>query len=430
MAYFDGVNLIEGDIAVVQQSQNSLEMADSPRVFQFNNQEPHVIAKENLGSGVGAVSTVALAYSPDGKYLVWVIGQRVIIYNLDTGVIRDTATGVTPSNPSFTGNSKTVLFATSTAPFIIAVDLYSGDLRGTITGTYTFTNGNARGSSYQGKCYLINSGLSTGSYSIYEYDDATNEITTIATTNYQYGYIACSESGQFMVAINGSTTTSGPLTYIYDLTNLAAEPKTFASSAWRNGAGNAEICKYGTGSQNFMMLLNHGSVLRLVSLFKGATLEDYTMTAVNASGLISPNNTNIYAKDNFGFIYCGHLSTLPPYSESRPIAFIDLRTYINGQIITPSILPGVNAKYANVAVSPRFTIRRLAGTVRSETTALVARKVVVFNRRTMRKIAETTSDAGSGAFTIPIYNGEQCIVMAIGKDNYSSKLIDYVAPVV
>ena len=123
------------------------------------------------------------------------------------------------------------------------------------------------------------------------------------------------------------------------------------------------------------------------------------------------------------------MSTFPQYSERSPIAFIDLRTYVNGQI-TPSLLPGVNAKYANVAVSPRFTVRRLAGHVRNETTAFVARKVVVFNRRTMRKIAETTSNAGDGSFTIPIYNGEQCIVMAVGKDNYSSKLIDYVAPVV
>ena len=161
MAYYQGVPVIEGDIAVVHQSQSSLEMADSPRVFQFNNQEPHVIAKENMASGVGAVSASSLAYSPDGKYLVWTIAQRVITYNLDTGVIRDTPTGVTPVNPFFTGNSKTVLFATTSAPFIIPVDLYSGDLRGTITGTYTFTTGSAsggaRGSGYQGKCYLIKS---------------------------------------------------------------------------------------------------------------------------------------------------------------------------------------------------------------------------------------------------------------------------------
>lgn len=428
MAYFEGVNLIEGDIAVVMQAQNALEMADSPRVFQFNNQEPHVIAKESMASGVGSVSTQSLAYSPDGKYLVWTINQRVIIYNLDTGVIRDTPTGVTPTNPFFTGNSKTVLFSTTTAPFIIAVDLYSGNLRGTITGTYTFTTGAANGSGYQGKCYIVNTGqTASGSYSIYEYDDATNAITTVATTGSQYGYIACSVSGQFMVAIHGSVA-AGTLSFIYDLTNLAAAPKTVATNTWR-GSGNAAICKYGTGSQNFMMLLNHGSALQLISLYKGATLGDYTMTKVTASGLISPSNTNICAIDNFGFIYPGYLSTFPQYSERSPIVYIDLRTYVNGPI-TPSLLPGVNAKYANVAVSPRFTIRRLAGHVRNFTSAFAARKVVVFNRRTMRKIAETTSDSGSGAFTIPIYNGEQCIVMAIGKDNYSSKLIDYVAPVV
>lgn len=430
MAYFEGVNVIEGDIAVVQQTQSALEMADSPRVFQFNNQEPHVIAKEMMASGVGSVSTLSLAYSPDGKYLVWTISDRVVIYNLDTGVIRNTPTGVTPTNPFFTGNSKTVLFSTISAPFIIAVDLYSGSLRGSITGTYTFTSGSARGSGYQDKCYIVNAGqTASGSYSIYEYDDATNAITTVATTGYQYGYIACSVSGQFMVAIHGASSASGPLSFIYDLTNLAAAPKTVATNTWRGTSGEAAICKYGTGSQNFMMLLSHGTTLKLISLFKGATLVDYTMTAVTATGLFPPSNTNINAIDNFGFIYPGYLSTLPRYSERSPIAFIDLRSYVNGQI-TPSILPGVNAKYANVAVSPRFTIRRLAGHVRSETTELVARKVVVFNRRTMRKIAETTSSAGNGSFTIPIYNGEQCIVMAIGKDNYSSKLIDYVAPVV
>ena len=230
MAYFESVNLIEGDIAVVQQNQSALEMADSPRVFQFNNQEPHVIAKERMASGVGSVSTASLAYSPDGKYLVWTIMQRVIIYNLDTGAISDTSTGVTPNNPFFTGNSRTVLFSTSSAPFIIAVDLYSGNLRGTITGTYTFTIGAARGSGYQDKCYIVNTGqAASGSYSIYEYDDATNAITTVATTGSQYGYIACSVSGQFMVAIHGSYA-AGLLSFIYDLTNLAAEPKTFATN--------------------------------------------------------------------------------------------------------------------------------------------------------------------------------------------------------
>ena len=182
MAYHDSVKVVEGDIVVVQASQASLEMSDSPRVFQFNNQEPHVVAKENLASGVGTASSQACAFSPDGKYLVWCIAQRVIIYNLETGNVSDTSLGVTTAYMFFTGDSTTALISTTSAPFLVAVDLYSGANKGTIGGTYTFTSSTA-GSGYGSKCYIINRGTSMASSSIYEYDANTNNITTIHTSS-------------------------------------------------------------------------------------------------------------------------------------------------------------------------------------------------------------------------------------------------------
>jgi hypothetical protein len=429
MAYHESVALIEGDLAVVQITQASLEHSDSPRVFQFNNQEPHVIAKEYMGNAVGNVSTTSLEYSPNGRYLVWCVNQRVIIYDLDTGGIKDTSTGVTVNYPVFTGDSTTVLLSTTTAPFIIALDLYTGNTKGTINGTYTFTASNLRGSGYGAKCYLINAGSASTTASIYEYDSTTNSITTVATTGYNYGYIACSVSGKFMVAIHGAATATGPLSYIYNLDNLSEPPYTVGTSSWRGQSGNSAICSYGSSGQKFVMMLGvNNATPRFVEIFKGATLADCTMTAMSASG--QGALSSITGIDGFGFIFAGYLNTFPPYNARSPVCYADLRSYAGTGSITTSILPGVNEKYATVAVSPRFTVRRLAGVVKTASGTGAGRKVVVINRRTMRIIAQVTSNSQNGTFTIPIYNGEQCIVMAIGTDSYSSKLVDYVAPVV
>jgi hypothetical protein len=433
MAYHESVPVIEGDIAVVQASQTSLEHSDSPRVFQFNNQEPHIIAKEYMGNSVGSASTNALAYSPDGRYLVWCISQRVIIYDLDTGNVRDTPTGVIPVNPVFTGDSNTVLFATNSAPFIIAIDLYTGATRGTIEGTYTFTNGMMKGCGYQNKCYLINSGAVTtaGTYPLYEYNGTTNSITTLTTASYNYGWIACSVSGKIMVAVSGASTATGPLTYLYNLDDMSEAPYTVGTSTWRGGTGLSAMCRWGSSGQNFMMLLGLNNVSpRLINIFRGATLADSTMKTITASGQGSITSSQPTGLDNFGFVYHGYLSTYPVYNANAPVCFLNLRAYAGTGSVTSTILPGVNEKYGAIAISPRFTVRRLAGVVKGESGGGIARKVVVINRRTMRMIAQTTSSSYDGSFTIPIYNGEQCIVMAVGTGTYSSKLVDYVAPVV
>lgn len=433
MAYHESVPVIEGDIAVVLQSQASIEHADSPRVFQFNNQEPHIIAKKNMANAVGNAATTALAYSPDGRYLVWSIGQRVIIYDLDTGNVRDTPTGVTPINPVFTGDSNNVLFATNAAPFIIALDLYTGATLGSIGGTYTFTNGAMKGCGYKNKCYLINSGASsgTGTYPLYEYNSTTNTITTITTASYNYGYIACSASGKIMVAVSGAATATGPLTYLYNLDNMSEAPYTVGTSTWRGSTGFSAMCSWGSSGQNFMMLLGFNNASpRLINIFRGATLADSTMTTITASGQGSIALSMPTGLNGFGFVYHGYLPTYPVYNASAPVCFLDLRAYAGTGSVTSTILPGVNEKYGAVAISPRFTVRRLAGVVKGESGGGIARKVVVINRRTMRMIANTTSSSYDGSFTIPIYNGEQCIVMAVGTGTYSSKLVDYVAPVV
>lgn len=427
MAYHANVNVIEGDIAVVQSSQASLEMADSPRVFQFNNQAPHEIAKKQLASGVGAAADCS--FSPNGKYLVWTIAQRVIVYNLEAGTTTDTATGVNLGSMSFTGDSTTVLIASSSAPYIIAIDLYTGLNKGTIAGSYTFTSNNAVGSGYGNKCYLISKGSSTGSSSIYEYDASLNSITVVHTSGFNYGFIACSESGKFMIAVHGTNSSAaGAGTFIFDLLNLSTSPKYIAATNIRSGSGSASICAYGSSGLTFVMMHAYSSnVPRLIHVLKGASLEDYTLSLMTATGQGAVAST-ITSIASFGFIYLGNLSSYPFYNESRPVCYIDLRGYTSGSV-TGYILPGVNAKYSTSSVSPLFTIRRLAGTVRSQGT-LTARKVIVFNRRTMRKIAETTSDNADGTFTIPIYNGEQCIVMAVGVNIDDSQVIDHVAPVV
>lgn len=433
MAYHESVPVIEGDIAVVLQSQASIEHADSPRVFQFNNQEPHIIAKENMANAVGSANPSALAYSPNGRYLVWCISQRVIIYDLDTGNVRDTTTGVVPINPTFTGDSNTVLFATNTAPFIIALDLYTGAVRGTIGGTYTFTNGAMRGCGYQNKCYLINSGSSStvGTYPLYEYNSTTNTITTITTASYNYGYIASSASGKIMVAVSGAVAVTGPLTYLYNLDNMSEAPYTVGTHTWRGAHGLSAMCRWGSSGQNFMMLLGFNNANpRLINIFRGATLADSTMTTITSSGPGSIQLSQPTGLDGFGFVYHGFLSTYPVYNANAPVCFLDLRAYAGTGSVTSTILPGVNEKYVSIAISPRFTIRRLAGVVKGESGGGIARNVIVINRRTMRMIAKTTSSSYDGSFTIPIYNGEQCIVMAVGTGTYSSKLVDYVAPVV
>lgn len=423
MAYHANVKVIEGDLAVLHYNQSAFEMADSPRVFQFNNQEPHVVAKEYAASGVGTASLCA--FSPNGRYLVWTINQRVVIYDLQNNKINDTATGVTLYAISFTGDSTTALIATNSAPFIIAVNLYDGTVLGSIGGTFTFTANSAVGSGYGSKCYLVNKGSGAASSSLYEYNASTNSITTVHTSGYNYGYVACSASGKFMIAANGSTA-SGARTYIFDLDNLSIPPATIATVSW-GMPGTAAICAYGTSGQDFMMLVSSINISpRCVKITKGAALGDYTMSLVTASGQGAMLNS-INAIDNFGFVYCGYLTTYPFYNEAYPISYIDLRGYTSGNIVS-NILPGINGKYSTVSVSKLFTIRRLSGHVRA-VGSLAARKVVVFNRRTMRKIAETMSDS-NGAFTIPIYNGEPCLVMALGNDIEDSDLIDHVAPVV
>lgn len=425
MAYHANVSVIEGDLAVVQSNQSALEMADSPRVFQFNNQEPHVIAKEAMASGVGSVSPQGCAFSPNGRYLVWLINQRVVIYDLQNNNINDTATGVTLNAISFTGDSTTALIATGSSPFIIAIRLYDGVNLGTIVGTFTFTANNARGSGYGSKCYLVNKGASIASSSLYEYNASTNSITTVHTSAYNYGYVACSVPGKFMIAVNGGAGT-GQLTYIFDLDNLSTPPATIATNTWRLPS-TAAICAYGTSGQDFMMLVSRNNISPLcVKITKGAALGDYTMSLVTASGQ-GAQIDSINAINGFGFVYSAYITTYPFYNEAFPVSYIDLRGYTSGNIVS-NILPGVNGKYSTVSVSNLFTIRRLAGHVRA-IGSLAARKVVVFNRRTMRKIAETMSDS-NGAFTIPIYNSEPCIVMALGNAIENSELIDHVAPVV
>lgn len=426
MAYASNVNVLPGDILAVYSGSSSMPQRNNPMVYQLGGE------KSPIGRALtaNASSLTAAAYplfSPDGKWLVFINNANIQIINLETGNIATLAASVTATYGTFSEDSSTVVFSTGTAPFILAVDVATASLKGTISGTYTFTSNTLRGVAYGAHIYLYTFGQATtgGANMIYQYDPATNSIVTFWTLPRAYGIgsLAVSDlADDFMLVQEGATSSAGR-TYAIRPSNVGGSYATInISNSNFNGGRGSTLYKSTAGVYVWATYLGVGqSSISFYEIHAYATITETTITRILGAGNLGCGPPETICKVPLGIVYVSNVAGVSNY----PIGFINLYDYTSGPITTQTF----DAFVSYVAAHPGMARRKFAGHVYDASNAPVSRKIEVIERRTNRVIASGTSSAVDGSFTIPIYTTEQCLVVAKGEGSEISKLADYVTPV-
>ena len=132
MAYASNVNVLPGDILAVYSGSSSMPQSNNPMVYQLGG-ETSPIGRALTANDSALTAVTHPIFSPDGKWLVFIHGANIQIINLETGSIATLATGTTTIIlGTFSSDSSTVVFNTGTSPFIIAVDVATASLKGSI----------------------------------------------------------------------------------------------------------------------------------------------------------------------------------------------------------------------------------------------------------------------------------------------------------
>ncbi len=427
MAYASNVNVLPGDILAVYSGSSSMPQRNNPMVYQLGG-ENSPIGRALTANGSALTAAAYPIFSPDGKWLVFINNANIQIINLDTGNIATLAASVTASTGTFSSDSSTVVFNTNTSPFIIAVDVATASLKGTISGTYTFVNGTLRGVAYGAHIYLYTTGFNTsgGANMIYQYDPATNSITTWWTMPraYSIGSVAVSDTADdFMLVCEGVTSN---LSRVYAIrpSNVGGPYATIDLGASPGrGSAHSHLFKTASGAYVWMNLWANITLTapRFYKIASYTTITSTTAENITTSGTAGIASPFISCKTPVGIVWQSSVSGVSNY----PIGFVNLYDYTSGTIS----LSTFNESVSYVAAHPGMARRKFAGHVYDASNAPVSRKIEVIERRTNRVIASGTSSAVDGSFTIPIYTTEQCLVVAKGEGSEISKLADYVTPV-
>ena len=369
--------------------------------------------------------------SPNGRYIVYnaTLGNNsnptgIGILDLDLNTITLLAYSGIAFTGCFSTDSNTFLVSSSIAPFMIAVDLVTKTVLGTITGGPTLTNQSMKAAAYGSLIYFISRGTgATGG--LYSYNPATNTCSLLATHAFQFAHIAIDSIGYCYLA-NGSIGGGRGLN-VYDLNSIGTTPAM--DSSLTNFFGSITTNENSVVSDNGIYFCGQTSILRAAKINYGADVTATTFTnispAVNVA-VAQANTSEIKHVNNYVFFSSNTAVTAPKYANQ--IRICDVTGYTTGNVTAPA-MPGLNSSIANFEVHPSFTKRKLAGTVVNAALAPVARKVMVFARSTGRLITTTTSSAIDGSFEIFVYTTSQVMVIAQGTGLEITKLVDSVVPV-
>lgn len=435
MAYAPEVQILNGDI-VISTLANPAIYPLGISMIDYNGSNPSSII--NYVPSSTPTNTVYfnggyILFSPNGRYLVYQSGINpasatgITIFDCDLNTFTYIPTIVsTKCTLTFSADSSTVLINSDVNPYIYAIDLATKLNKGGISGAPTLTPMSIRSAAYGDYIYFIVVGAASGI--LYRYDKSTNSVVATSITNTYSFQTICIDSIGY-VYLGTASTGAGRGIFIHDLNNMALSPAVVTLTNFFGVMSNQSNSKITTNGTYFVPYPG-GSQLKAGKVTYGANVTATTMSDISpTTSIVVANNDTLDLHSVGNYLFYINNSVVPAYPRTVGRIVVCDATVLTSGKVTLSYMDGYNSNITKIAIHPSFTKRKLAGTVVDASLAPVARKVMVFSRKTGRLIAQQTSSAVDGSFEIFVYTTSQVMVIAQGTGVEVTKLIDNVVPV-